>query len=99
MKSMHKMKQLFSKISSDTEVRIQKSQGFVLLVKVPVLKTSLFSERLLLERIEKSIIAYNEIKGVWLAFVHIVHFIILSLIELWQFYHKTYFRVPVKKKK
>lgn len=82
MKSMHNKKQLFSKISSDTEVRIQKSQGFVLLVKVPVLKTSLFSERLLLGRMEESIITYNEIKGVWLAFVHIIHFIILSLIEL-----------------
>lgn len=93
MKSMHNKKQLFSKISSDTEVRIQKSQGFVLLVKVPVLKTSLFSERLLLGRMEESIIAYNEINGVWLAFVHIIHFIILSLIEL--FHHKTYFRVPV----
>lgn len=79
---MRNKKQLFSKISSDTEVRIQKSQGFVLSVNIPVLKTSLFSERLLLGRIEKSIIAYNEIKGVCLAFVHIVHFIILSLIEL-----------------
>lgn len=55
------------------EVGKHKRQDFVLLVKVPILKTSLLSGRLLLGRIEESVTACNEITGYgWLLFISFI---------------------------
>ena len=73
MKSVHNNKHLFSKIPSGMDVGKQKSQDFVLLVKVPILKASLLSGRPLLGRIEESVTACNEIKGYgWLLFISFI---------------------------